>query len=273
MSRRRAGRRVFVVVLAVALLAFPAAALAFVNLPANGSRVDDDPAAGIDPSRDPGVVDAVGGSLVAGAPAVPWAIFEHETSGEPQVFVRAFKNGAWVTQGNGTVSGASSASPRFSGSLNFAQDNEAEDPSIDFAGPGRTVPWATWYEDHISPFGKQEILASRFDAATGKWVFAGQGRRDDGRAARAEHRRDQERGGAGGHRRRDGRGGEPGALGHVAGGGPGPRPDLRRQAHRPGHRDVPARDQARGRQRRRRVLLAAGGPRARAARARRPCRR
>ena len=180
MQRRRAGRRVVSVVLVLMLLAAPAVARAFVNLPANGTRVDDDPPAGIDPAQDPGVVDAVGGSLVAGAQAVPWAIFEHATSGQPQVFVRAFKNGAWVTQGTGTVNGASSASPRFSGSLNFAQDNEAEDPSIDFAGPGRTVPWATWYEDHISPFGKQEILASRFDAATGKWVFAGQGRQTTG---------------------------------------------------------------------------------------------
>lgn len=176
MHRRAAGRTFLVVAVVFTLLALPAAAWAFIGLPANGARVDDDPAAGIDPGQDAGVVDAVGGSLVAGGPAVPWAIFQHETAAETQVFVRAFKNGAWITQGTGTVNGASSAAPRFTGSLNFAQDNEAEDPSIDFAGPGRTVPWATWYEDHIAPFGKQEIVASRFDQTTGKWVFAGQGR-------------------------------------------------------------------------------------------------
>ncbi|HEY2599994.1 MAG TPA: hypothetical protein VGI67_00450 [Thermoleophilaceae bacterium] len=158
------------------LLVAAATVHAFVNLPANGSRVDNDPAAGIDPAKDAGALGAAGGSLLAGAPAVPWTIFEHQTSGAQQVFVRAFKNPAWVTQGVGTVNGASSASPTFSGSLNFDQGKEAEAPSIDFAGAGRTVPWTTWYEDSTAPFGHKEIFASRFDQTTGKWVFAGQGR-------------------------------------------------------------------------------------------------
>jgi hypothetical protein len=90
--------------------------------------------------------------------------------------VRAFKNGAWVTQGVGTVNGASRAYPTFGGSLNFAQDKEGEAPSIDVAGAGGTVPWATWYEDDTAPFGHKEIFAGRFDQATQTWVFAGQGR-------------------------------------------------------------------------------------------------
>jgi hypothetical protein len=174
---RRRARRVLIPVSAVlALLVAAAAVRAFVNLPSSGSRVDNDAASGISPRKDAGAVDAVSGSLLAGGPAVPWAIFEKQTTGEQQVFVRAFKGGAWVTQGVGTVNGASSASPTFRGSLNFDQTKEAEAPSIDFAGAGRTVPWTTWYEDNTAPFGKEEIFASRFDQTTQKWVFAGQGR-------------------------------------------------------------------------------------------------
>ena len=81
-----------------------------------------------------------------------------------------------MTKGHGTVGGASSASPTFTGSLNFNQAREGEAPSIDFAGGGRVVPWATWYEDNTKPFGKEEIFASRFDSSNDVWVFAGQGR-------------------------------------------------------------------------------------------------
>src|SRR6202012_2910362 len=57
----------------------------------------------------------------------------------------------------------------------------AEPRAIDFAGAGRTVPWATWYEDTTGAgFGAENIFASRFDntgdANQGKWIFGGQGR-------------------------------------------------------------------------------------------------
>src|SRR5205085_1273529 len=117
---------------------------------------------------------------------VPWAIFrQQETNGSPppqdQVFSRSFAAGKWTTRGNGTVGGRSSASPTFSGSLNFDQGKDGEAPSIDFAGAGRTVPWATWYElTSGSGFGSNNIFASRFDnsgdANQGKWIFAGQDR-------------------------------------------------------------------------------------------------
>ena len=96
-----------------------------------GAQVNDDLAAGIDPARDAGASDVVGGSLAAGGIRVPWATFEQQTGGEQQIFVRAFKNGVWKTQGQ---------------SLNIDRDQEAEAPSIDFAGTGRTVPWTAWYE-------------------------------------------------------------------------------------------------------------------------------
>ena len=180
-AKRVRGRKTITVTIALLVLLVAAATVrAFVNLPSNGSRVDNDPASGIDPAKDAGALGAAGGSLTAGAPAVPWTVFEHSTSGEQQIFARAFKNGAWVTQGVGTVNGASSASPTFRGSLNFDQAKEAEAPTIDFAGAGRTVPWSTWYEDNTAPFGHKEIFASRFDQTTGKWVFAGQGRPDTG---------------------------------------------------------------------------------------------
>ena len=153
------------------------------NLPSDGSQVNNDPAAGIDPGQDivdeePATSDIAGGSLAPANPAVPWAIFRQQNSlaGQDQIFVRSFGNGAWVTQGNGTVGGLSSASPLLSGSLNFDQSAQAEGSSIDFAGSGRTVPWAAWYE-HAAQFGGvEQVLASRFDAASAKWIFAGQRR-------------------------------------------------------------------------------------------------
>ena len=166
----------------VVALATAGSAAAFQALPP-GSQVNDDVAAGINPAQgvsgeDPTNADVVGGALVAGKPAVPWSIFrQHEASGPDQIFSRSFANGAWLTRGNGTVGGRSSASPTFTGSLNFDQGQDGEAPSIDFAGAGRTVPWATWYENTLGTgFAANNVFASRFDATQNKWVFAGQGR-------------------------------------------------------------------------------------------------
>jgi hypothetical protein len=172
------------------LLASAGAALAFQALPP-GAQVNDDLAAGINKAisvsgEDPTNADVVGGALTAGKPAVPWAVFrQQETNGSPpphdQVFSRSFAAGAWTTRGIGTVGGRSSASPQFKGSLNFDQRQDGEAPAIDFAGAGRTVPWATWYEHTIGTgFGNNNIFASRFDntgdANQNKWIFAGQSR-------------------------------------------------------------------------------------------------
>jgi hypothetical protein len=173
---------------AVVLLLTAGAALAFQGLP-SGGRVNDDLAAGINKAisvngDEPTNADVVGGALTAGAPAVPWAIFrQQETNSAPpphdQVFSRSFATGKWTTRGNGTVGGRSSTSPTFTGSLNFDQLQDGEAPSIDFAGGGRTVPWATWYE-FTTGFGRDNVFASRFDntgdANQGKWIFAGQDR-------------------------------------------------------------------------------------------------
>jgi hypothetical protein len=171
---------------AVALLALVVAGSAFAlqALPP-GAQVNNDPAAGINPALgvsgdDPTNADVVGGALTAGKVAVPWAIFRQtETPSHDQIFSRSFAGGAWTTRGSGTVGGRSSAGPTFSGSLNFDQAQDGEAPAIDFAGAGRTVPWATWYEE-TTGFGHEQIFASRFDntgdANQGKWIFGGQGR-------------------------------------------------------------------------------------------------
>ena len=175
---------------AIITLAGAGTAWAFQALPP-GTQVNDDPAAGINPGisvngDNPSNADVVGGALTAGKPAVPWAIFrQQETNGSPppndQIFVRSFAGGKWTTRGNGTVGGRSTASPTFSGSLNFDQKQDGEAPAIDFAGTGRTVPWATWYENTSGTgFETNNVFASRFDntgdANQSKWIFAGQGR-------------------------------------------------------------------------------------------------
>jgi hypothetical protein len=172
---------------AIVLLGAASCALAFAPLP-SGGQVNDDLAAGINPmlgvsGADPANADVVGGALTAGKVAVPWAIFRQLEAGgaKDQVFVRSFAQSAWSTRGSGTVGGRSSASSAFSGSLNFDQGQDAEAPAIDFAGAGRTVPWATWYENTAGAgFGANNVFASRFDntgdANQGKWLFVGQSR-------------------------------------------------------------------------------------------------
>jgi hypothetical protein len=162
MSRLFRRRRVAPAVL-VAVLAFAGtASAAVVGLPSDGTQVNNDPAVGIDPNQDAGVSDVVGGSLVPGTPNVPWGAFEQKTGASQQIFVRAFKGGRWVTQGQ---------------SLNIQANQEAEAPSIDFAGTGRKVPWTAWYEPNSNlPGGKTNIFASRFNAAANAWVPEGQDR-------------------------------------------------------------------------------------------------
>src|SRR2546428_12933444 len=147
-----------------ALLAAPAARAAFLPLPANGSQVNNDLANAIDPDQDAGVSDVAGGAVTAGKVPDPWATFEQKVAGgEQQIFMRAFKSGAWVTQG----------SPA---SLNIDPTQEAEAPSIDFAGTGRTVPWVAWYEPSATSGWPTNIFASRFNVATNRWLPSGQGR-------------------------------------------------------------------------------------------------
>src|SRR3954470_6149503 len=147
--------RVFALTAVVLLVAAATALGAFDALPGDGSQVNNDPSAGIDPSKDVGLSDVTGGSLTGGV-AVPWATFEQKTTATPQVFVRAFKAGAWATEGHGTVNGSGGSTP-FAGSLNFDQSQDGEAPSIDFAGASRAVPWATWYENNGLLGGMQQI--------------------------------------------------------------------------------------------------------------------
>ncbi|MDQ6811461.1 MAG: hypothetical protein M3Z95_06145 [Actinomycetota bacterium] len=138
---------------------------AFVGLPSNGAQVNNDGSA-IDPAQSVNRSDLTAGSLTAGAARVPWATFDQPAAGggPGQIFVRAFKNGAWQTEG-------------FPESLNFSTGQPADSPSIDFTGPGRTVPWVGWAEPSL---GATQIFASRFAPSAGQnggqWAQEGQGR-------------------------------------------------------------------------------------------------
>jgi hypothetical protein len=142
------------------LLVLSGSALAAIGLPSDGSQVNSDPANGIDPNQNAGVSDVVGGSLTGGA-RVPWGTFEQQAGSAQRIFVRAFKAGAWVTQG---------------ASLNIDPNVVAEAPSIDFAGANRTVPWDSWYEPNTTLGGAKQIFASRFVAASNVWQPEGQDR-------------------------------------------------------------------------------------------------
>lgn len=131
-------------------------------LPGPDGRVDNDAANAINPARNAGLSDVAGGTTAGGGAAVPWAAFEKSRALTGQdIFVRALLNGQWVTQGP---------------ALNVTPGSVAEAPAIDFAGAGRTVPWATWYEPHGGFANIKQIFAARFAAASNTWVPAGQAR-------------------------------------------------------------------------------------------------
>jgi len=124
MRRLLRWRRITLLAIVAGLVCAGGAYATVIGLPANGLQVNNDPASGIDPNQNAGVSDVAGGSLVANGPRVPWASFEQQSGSSQQIFVRAFKNGQWVTQGK---------------SLNIDPNAEAEAPSIDFAGADRMV--------------------------------------------------------------------------------------------------------------------------------------
>jgi hypothetical protein len=191
--------RVLVLVLvlgATFLVAGAASAQAGLVDLARATRVNDDPASGIEfglgSQRFESSSATAGGSLLTRGRRAPWMAFSQLEAGDDQVFVRAFADGRWVTQGHGTVGGRSSANPLALASLNFSDDSDADQPAIEFAGPGRTVPWAVWSEQNgragsnPAPVHAQ-IFASRFHppgAAVNpdRWEFAGQDRAAPGAA-------------------------------------------------------------------------------------------
>ncbi len=138
---------------------------AFTGLPGGGQQVNDDPPT-IDPNQNANLTDLTAGSL-AGAARVPWAAFaQSEADGSAQIVVRAFKNGAWQTEG-------------FPESLNVDGSADATAPSIEFTGANRTVPWVSWAEPSTT-LGASQIFASRFLQQAppaqngGQWIHEGQ---------------------------------------------------------------------------------------------------
>ena len=173
MSKKRQIRFRSLLALGTALAAVLALAggawAAFAGLPLSGQQVNDDPPT-IDPTQNVNVSDLTAGSL-AGTARVPWAAFAQAQSGSPAVniVVRAFKGGAWHTEG-------------FPESLNHDSTQVAASPSIDFTGANRTVPWVAWDEPVTALGGVAQIFASRFASQPapaqngGQWVPEGQTR-------------------------------------------------------------------------------------------------
>ena len=165
-TRWRRGRRVFVVAAVAVAAACGTASGAFVNLPASGTQINADGSA-IDQTQSVDRSDLTTGSL-AGAARVPWITFDQPRAGggPNQVFVRAFKSGAWQDEG-------------LPESLNNDTSQNADSPSIDFTGANRTVPWVGWAEATPS-LGASQIFASRFASSTGQnggqWQQEGLGR-------------------------------------------------------------------------------------------------
>jgi hypothetical protein len=139
---------------------------ALVGLPGSGAQINNDGAA-IDPAQSVDGSDLTTGSL-AGAARVPWITFNQPAAGggPTQVFVRAFKGGAWQDEG-------------FPESLNNDTSQNADSPSIDFTGANRAVPWVGWAEATPS-LGASQIFASRFVSGSGQnggqWQQEGLGR-------------------------------------------------------------------------------------------------
>ena len=144
--------RLTTVAIATALVLAGTAAAAFVGLPADGSQVNNDTANGIDPAQDAGVSDVQGGTVVAGNLQVPWAAFEQKTGSSQQIFVRAFKAGAWVTQG-------------FPASLNIDPTRRGRGSHRSTSqAPAAPVPWVAWYE----PNGNFSAARSRSSRAASR---------------------------------------------------------------------------------------------------------
>jgi len=150
----------------IASLACAAGAYAAITGLPPGVQINNDPPS-IDPTQDAGLTDLTAGSL-AGTARLPWAAFSQKNSdGSQQIFVRAFKGGAWQTEG-------------FPESLNEDATQVAQAPSIDFTGPNRTVPWVAWAEPSTVLGGVNEIFASRFSPQPppaqngGQWIREGQ---------------------------------------------------------------------------------------------------
>ena len=124
-------RRLTVLAFVASLVCAAGAYAAAAGLPP-GTQVNNDPPA-IDPGQDAGLTDLTAGTVTAGNARVPWATFSQKSGTSQQIFVRAFKGGAWQTQG-------------FPESLNVDATQVAQAPSIDFTGANRTVPWVGWAE-------------------------------------------------------------------------------------------------------------------------------
>ncbi len=109
---------------------------------------------------------AAAAALTVGAqdpskPGVSWVAWSEKQGNAQQIFVSKQNGIAFEPVG---------------ASLNIHSNVVADGPSITFAGQDHTVPWVAWFEPSPDFANKKNVFASRFNAASGLWVPAGQDR-------------------------------------------------------------------------------------------------
>ena len=102
------------------------------------------------------------GSTTPGSPPNLWITWaENSSGGARQIFVSELVDGALQARG---------------ASLNIHVNVAADLPYITLAGENSAVPWVSWVEPSPGFNNIPNIFASRFNAASGLWQFAGQDR-------------------------------------------------------------------------------------------------
>ena len=101
-------------------------------------------------------------------------------AGHDQIFIAIVRGGRLVDAGQRDRRRPLEREPPVQRLVNFDQGQDGEAPAIDFAGAGRAVPWATWYESTTGA-GSGKTTSSRAGSTnaatpTNKWIFAGQSR-------------------------------------------------------------------------------------------------
>ena len=179
---------------------------AVAGLPA-GVQVNNDPPA-IDPGQDAGLTDLTAGTVTAGNARVPWAAFSQKSGASQQIFVRAFKGGAWQTQG-------------FPESLNEDTAQVAQAPSIDFTGaePDRPVGrlGGAEHRSRKQPSDLREPLFAPARSRSGWRPVDPRGPAGHGHGAVAEHQHEPRRGRSIADRRHDQRGRQSCSMADLAG--------------------------------------------------------
>ena len=201
MSRPFRRRRLAPAALVAVLALTGTASAAVVGLPADGTQVNDDPAARIDPNQDAGVSDVAGGAVTAGK--AQGAVGDVRAEGRRR---------------RSRPSSARSRTALDDAGAPLAERRGTRRPRrLDrLRRRGTPVPWVAWYEPNAaSP--ADEHLRQPFQRGGQRLAARWPGRAQPTPVAQHPHRSQRrEPGGCGRCRRR---GQRPGAVGRLAGEG------------------------------------------------------